>query len=44
VGAALPFAVRNTDGRTLDVAFELNQMATATLRSALERLASRLAA
>ncbi len=43
-GAASPFAVRNTEGRVLDVAFELDQMATAALRSTLERLASRIAA
>ncbi len=44
VGAALPFTVRHSDDGVLGVGFELDAMATAALRSALERLAARLAA
>ncbi len=44
VGAALAFTVRHVDGGVLDVAFELDQKATAALRSVLERLGSRPAA
>ncbi len=44
VGTALPFAVREADGSMLGITFELDQPATAALRSALERLPSRRAA
>ena len=45
VGAALAFTVRHADGDVLDVAFELDQKATAALQPMLARLAAaRLAA
>jgi methyl-accepting chemotaxis protein len=44
VGTALPFTVRDAHGGVLRVAFDIDETATAALRSMLERLASRLAA
>lgn len=44
VGAALPFTVRHAEVGVLDVSFELDQTASAALRSMLERLAARLVA
>jgi methyl-accepting chemotaxis protein len=44
VGSALPFIVHAADGLMRGITFELDETATAALRSLLERLASRLAA
>ncbi len=44
VGVPLPLTVRHNDGGVLGIGFEPDEMASAALRSMLERLAARLAA